>query len=203
MVLLPKLMYCFFSSARASLPMSYRRNFFPGFCALRYLVYVVCISFCCAITCSHWAALTPAARAAAAYAPGLAGALYTQTGSAMTMQYFSLGMMHARYPFLLPLGKWVDFRMVNAPLSLFLRVSLDSGVMISVIFVMGSFWAKIVLYAQFLTISMTSLLLCFWRGRMYDVKIVKISKYPLNLWLMLKSLKRISTNYETVDLSYG
>jgi hypothetical protein len=40
--------------------------------------------------------------------------------------------------------------MVNAPLSLFLRVSMDSGVMMPVIFVMASFWAMSILYAPFL-----------------------------------------------------
>jgi hypothetical protein len=94
--------------------------------------------------------LTPGARAAAAYAPGLAGAVYTQTGSAMMMRYFSLGMTHARHPYHCPLAKWVAFRMVNAPLSSFLRVSMNLGVMIPVIFVMTSFWVTSILYAPFL-----------------------------------------------------
>jgi hypothetical protein len=40
--------------------------------------------------------------------------------------------------------------MVNAPPSLFLRVSMDSGLMMPVIFVMASFWATSILYAPFL-----------------------------------------------------
>jgi hypothetical protein len=59
-------------------------------------------------------------------------------------------MMHARYPYHCPLTKWVDFRMVNAPPSLFLRVSIDLGVMIPVIFIMASFWVTSILYAPFL-----------------------------------------------------
>jgi hypothetical protein len=53
-------------------------------------------------------------------------------------------------PISLPLGKMVDFRMVNAPPSLFSRVLMDLGVMIPVIFVMASFWAMSILYAPFL-----------------------------------------------------
>jgi hypothetical protein len=40
--------------------------------------------------------------------------------------------------------------MVNAPPSLFSRVSMDLGVMIHVIFVMASFWAMSNLYPPFL-----------------------------------------------------
>jgi hypothetical protein len=40
--------------------------------------------------------------------------------------------------------------MVNAPLSSFLRVSMDWGVMMPVIFVVASFWATSILYAPFL-----------------------------------------------------
>ncbi len=40
--------------------------------------------------------------------------------------------------------------MVKAPPSLFLKVSMDSGVIIPVIFVMASFWATSILYALFL-----------------------------------------------------
>jgi hypothetical protein len=105
MVALPKLMYCFFSGAWVLLPMPYRRSFFPASCALRYSVYVICVSLCCAIISSRWALLTPAARVAAAYVPGLASAAYTQTGSVMTMRYFSLGVMHARYPYCCPSAK--------------------------------------------------------------------------------------------------
>jgi hypothetical protein len=68
----------------------------------------------------------------------------------MTMQYFSLGMMHARYLYCCPSAKWMHFRMVNAPPSLFSRVSMDSGVMIPVILVMGFFGATSILYALFL-----------------------------------------------------
>jgi hypothetical protein len=100
--------------------------------------------------CSCWAVLTPVARAAAEYVPGLTGAAYTQTGSAMRMRYFSLGMTHARYPYHCPSAKWVDFRMVNAPPSSFLRVSMDPGVMIPMIFVMASFWATGISNAPFL-----------------------------------------------------
>jgi hypothetical protein len=93
----------------------------------------------------------------------------------MTMRYFSLGMMQGRYPSLCPLAKWVDFMMVKAPLSSFLRVSIDSGVIIPLIFTMASFWATNILYPPFLAILMTSLLLRFWRGRMFGVEIVKMS----------------------------
>jgi hypothetical protein len=92
--------------------------------------------------------LTPAARAAAAYAPGLTGAAYNQTGSAMTMRYFSSGMTHARYPYCSPYAKWVDFRMLNAPS--FSRVSMDLGVIIPMIFVKASFWVTRIFYAPFL-----------------------------------------------------
>jgi hypothetical protein len=40
--------------------------------------------------------------------------------------------------------------MVNAPPSLFSRVSMDSGVMVPVIFVMASLWATSILYTLFL-----------------------------------------------------
>jgi hypothetical protein len=40
--------------------------------------------------------------------------------------------------------------MVNAPPSSFLRVSMDSGVMMPMIFVMASFWATSILHAPFL-----------------------------------------------------
>ncbi len=68
-------------------------------------MYAICVSLCCAVKCFWWAALTPAARAAAAYAPGLTGARYTHVGSAMPMQYFSSGMRHVRYPYRSPLAK--------------------------------------------------------------------------------------------------
>jgi hypothetical protein len=68
----------------------------------------------------------------------------------MKMRYFSSCMAHARYPYNCPSAKWVDFRMVNAPPSLFLRVSMDSGVMIPVIFVMVSYGATSILYFPFL-----------------------------------------------------
>jgi hypothetical protein len=42
------------------------------------------------------------------------------------------------------------FMMVNAPPSLLLRVSMDLGVMMPVIFVMVSFWATSISYAPFL-----------------------------------------------------
>jgi hypothetical protein len=74
------------------------------------------------VTCSYCAALTPAARAVAAYAPGLTGAGYTHVGSAMRMRYFSSGMMQIRYPYHSPSAKWVDFSMVKAPPSSFLKV---------------------------------------------------------------------------------
>jgi hypothetical protein len=57
----------------------------------------------------------------------------------MKMWYFSSGMMHARYPYHFPLVKWVDFSMVKAPPSSFLRVAMELGVIIPVIFVMASF----------------------------------------------------------------
>jgi hypothetical protein len=94
--------------------------------------------------------IAPAARAVAAYAPGLTGAAYTVTGSVMTIRYFSSGMMHARYPYHCPLVKWVDFSMVKAPRSLFSRVLMDLGVIIPMIFVMASLWAMSILYAPFL-----------------------------------------------------
>ncbi len=40
--------------------------------------------------------------------------------------------------------------MVNTPPSLFLRVLMDSGVMMPVIFMMASFWATSISYTQFL-----------------------------------------------------
>jgi hypothetical protein len=98
MVALLKLMYCFFSGAKASSLTPYRRSSFPASCAPRYLVYTVYISLCCTVICSQWATLRTAARAAAVYAPGLTGAMYTHIGSAMTMQYFSSGMTYAMYP---------------------------------------------------------------------------------------------------------
>ena len=59
-------------------------------------------------------------------------------------------MMLASYPYCSPLEKWVDFSRVKAPPSSFLRVLMDLGVMIPVIFVMASFWATSILYAPFL-----------------------------------------------------
>ncbi len=168
MVALLKLMYCFFSNARASLPTPYRRSSFPASCAPRYLVYADYVSLCFAAIWPRWATLTPAVRAATAYASGLTSAAYTQTGSKMTIWCFSSGMTHARYPHCCPLMKWVDF------------ITLHS-------------W----------TVLKTSLLLCFWRGRMFDVKIVNISQYLLNLWLSMKLMKRILTNYGTIYSSYG
>jgi hypothetical protein len=38
---------------------------------------------------------------------------------------------------------------------------------------------------------------------MFDINIVKLSQYLLNLGLSLESMKRISTNYVTVYLSNG
>jgi hypothetical protein len=148
MIALPKLMYCFFS--RASLPTPYRRSYFPASCVPRYSVYAICVSLYCTVICSLWATLTPAAKAAAAYAPGLTGAAYTQSQSALTMRYFSSGMAHVRYPYHTPLAKWVDFSMVKAPPSSFSRVLMDSGVIIPVIFVMASFWAISISYTPFL-----------------------------------------------------
>ncbi len=100
--------------------------------------------------CSQWVALTPAVRAAAAYAPRMTGAAYTHIGSAITMQYFSSGMTHARYPYHSPSAEWVDFSMVKAPPSSFSRVTMDLGGIIPMIFVMASFGETSILYAPFL-----------------------------------------------------
>jgi hypothetical protein len=59
-------------------------------------------------------------------------------------------MTHVRYPYCSPSAKWVDFSMVKAPPSSFLRVLMDLGVMIPEIFVMALFWATSILYAPFL-----------------------------------------------------
>jgi hypothetical protein len=75
-----------------------------------------------------------------------------------------------------------EFSMVKAPPSSFSSVSMDLGVIIPMIFVMASFGAMGILYAPFLDDFDYSWLLHFWRGRMFDVKIMKISKYLLNLW---------------------
>ena len=77
--------------------------------------------------------------AAAAYAPGFVGATYVQVGSAMMTLYLASGMTMARWPYRCPCSKCVLLRMVNVPPSLFSRSSIDSGVMIPVIFVMASF----------------------------------------------------------------
>jgi hypothetical protein len=113
-------------------------------------MYTICISLCCAVICSQWATLTPTSRAAAAYAPGLAGPAYTHVESTMTMRYFSSGMTHVRYLYCSPLAKWVDFSMVKAPPSSFSRLSMDSGVIIPVIFGMVSFGVTRISYPPFL-----------------------------------------------------
>jgi hypothetical protein len=119
--------------------------------------------------------LTPAARAAAVNAPGLTGAAYTQTGSAMTMRYFSSGMTHARYWYHYPLAKWVDFSIVKAPPSSFSSVSMDSGVNIPVIFVIASFWATSFLYAPSLDDFDDILASLLLEREEIRVKIVKVS----------------------------
>jgi hypothetical protein len=86
----------------------------------------------------------------AAYAPGLTGAAYTYIGLAMTMWYFSSGMMHERYLYCSHLANWLDFSMVKAPPSSFSRVLMDLGVMIPRIFGMASFWATSISYAPYL-----------------------------------------------------
>ncbi len=63
------------------------------------MVYAVCVSLCCVVIYSQWAMLPPVARAVAVYAPGLTSAAYTQTASAITIWYFSSGMMHMRYKY--------------------------------------------------------------------------------------------------------
>ncbi len=67
--------------------------------------------------------------------------------------------------------------MVNAPLSLFLRVSIDSGVMVMmpVIFVMTSFWATSISYATFLEDLVDIVPTLLWRGRMCNALVVRIS----------------------------
>ncbi len=65
------------------------------------------------------------------------------------MRYFALGITVARKSYHCPSLKWVDFRIVNAPPSLFSKLSIDSGVMMPVIFVMVSFWATSMSYAPF------------------------------------------------------
>jgi hypothetical protein len=65
------------------------------------------------------------------------------------MRYFAYRITVARKPYPCPSLKWVDFRIVNTPPSLFSRVSIDLGVMMPVIFVMVSFWATSMLYAPF------------------------------------------------------
>ncbi len=49
----------------------------------------------------------------------------------------------------LALVKWVDFRMVNTPPNLILRVLMDLGVITPVIFVIVSFWAMSISYDLF------------------------------------------------------
>ncbi len=55
----------------------------------------------------------------------------------------------ARKPYHCPSLRWVDFRIVNAPPSLFSRVLIDSGVMMPIIIMMMSFWATSMSYAPF------------------------------------------------------
>jgi hypothetical protein len=141
MVALLKLMYCFFISTRASSPTSYKRSSFPASCVLRYLVYAICISLCCAVICSQLAVLTPAARAVATYAPGLTGAAYTQTGSAMTMQYFSSGMTHVRYLYRSLLGKMGGLQYGNGPAKFILK-GVDG---------LGSYYSRDLCYGVFLS----------------------------------------------------
>ncbi len=85
--------------------------------------------------------------AAAAYAPGFTGATYTQAGSAMTTLYLASGMTMAKWPYHCPCSKCVLLRMVKVPPSLFSRLSIDSGVMMPVIFVMASFCEASISYA--------------------------------------------------------
>jgi hypothetical protein len=88
---------------------------------------------------------------------------------------------------------------------------MSSGVMTPAIHVMASFCAARILGAPFFVLLdilpllveaaaelfLLLLLLCpRWR-------VLDISYYLLNLWLMLKSTTRIITNYETVYLSIG
>ncbi len=176
MVAVPKLMYYFLSGTGGLLRMPYRRSSFPASCAPRFSVYAICISLCCAMICSSWAMLTPAAGVAAAYAPGLAGAVYTQTGSAIMKQYFSSGMMHARYPYCCPSAKWgrlQEWWMPHQVCSWECRWIWELWSPWSLLWHL--FGRQVFCMLHFCKFLMTSLLLRFWRGRMIDVKIVKIS----------------------------
>jgi hypothetical protein len=70
-------------------------------------------------------------------------------GLLMMMWAFALGITVVRKPYHCPLLKWVDFSIVNALPSSFLRVLTDLGVMMPVIFVMVAFWATSMSYAPF------------------------------------------------------
>jgi hypothetical protein len=113
--------------------------------------------FCCT-------ALTLATKAAAAYALGFGGDAYTQAALFITIQYLASGMMVSRKPYHSPLLKWLIFSVVEAPPNLFLRVMIDLGVMMPVIFVMMSFCTTSMSYVPFFDDLMTLWLhLCLWR----------------------------------------
>jgi hypothetical protein len=102
--------------------------------------------------------------------------------------------------------------MVNIPpIILFSRLSIASGVMTPAILVMITFCVASILYAPFLVLRdvlpllveavagqfLLLFLLCLkWRA-------LDISHYLLSLWLMLKSMIRIISNYKTVYSSIG
>jgi hypothetical protein len=101
--------------------------------------------------------------------------------------------------------------MVNIPPILSSRVLIAFGVMTPAILMMASFCAASILYAAFFvlldilpllveTVAGQFLLLFLLCPRWRALDIIY---YLLNLWLMLKLIIRILTNYETVYLSVG
>jgi hypothetical protein len=149
MVTLPKLMYCFLSGTTAFCQCNTGGNIF----LLPVPRDTQCMPSAFLVLCDDLFMLGrthSCDKGCGCVCTGIDRCRLYPTGSAMTIQYFSLGMMHARYPYCCSLAKWVDFSTVNAPPSSFSRVLMDLGVMISVIFVMASFWATSISYTPFL-----------------------------------------------------
>jgi hypothetical protein len=101
--------------------------------------------------------------------------------------------------------------MVNIPPILFSRLLIASSVMTPAILVMASFCMASILYALlFVLLDILPLLVEAVAGQLLLLfllcprwRALDISYHLLNLWLTLKSMIRIITNYETVYLSIG
>ncbi len=176
--------------------MPYRRSSFPASCA-PILLYAVCVSLCCAVI----------------FFDGLHSLLLQGLWLRMHLDWLvphipTLGLRWrcGTSPLVWRMWgtrKWMDFRMMKAPTSSFLRVLMDLGVIIPMIFAMASFLGDE--YFVHPILGQFWWHPCFFAHGDVECLMSKLWSFVniCYLGLSLNLMKATSTKYETIYSSNG